>query len=395
MLSFLRISLLALLLNFFPTILAQKLSLVTPSSTPQCGDITINWSGGVPPYSLTVSTDNTNFSNFSSVSVQPGNRQPSSDYLLNWPAGTPFIITVTDNIGNSDSSKTLTVQPSSNSTCIEDDDSSFDPNGSPSTGHRPSSSQTLALPGQSTITPIPILSPSNGDSTNKAHSGPSIALIAGIAAGVIIILVLFALLIWLKRRNDKIKLSSREKFVIAFGDDEAGLDAPGRDDIPDAAIPNPYMYQQDGGVNGSLRSHRTTMTSHRGSVRSATSSTHLLPTTPNLPPPPTPQLRTVPRKVGERYLPDFTNEPQDPVGPSGSNSRLHEEDIEQLAAKMISLMASGRMNDQAWSAAIKQNHNPEDEHELEEFGIPINSPPHYEDIAKGQELRTPVLGRRT
>ncbi|KAF8512768.1 hypothetical protein JB92DRAFT_259503 [Gautieria morchelliformis] len=104
-------------LNLSLAALGQQISLVTPPSVVQCADVPIQWSGGIGPFSLTIAT--TDNASLNSVEVIPVGRSSPYTWSEDLPAGTPFTISLTDSNGNSAMTPALTVQDSTNTSCLQ------------------------------------------------------------------------------------------------------------------------------------------------------------------------------------------------------------------------------------------------------------------------------------
>jgi len=204
---------------------------------------------------------------------------------------------------------------------------------------------------------------------------PPIAIIAGIAIGVLVIIVVIGLFIFLRKRKQQRHSSSRNNLIRTFGDERAGLDAPGEDEVPQMAIPDPFVYRpvtrgqtvNMGSAGSGIRrnptssSHVSHSTAGEGSLRS--------PTTPG---------GATPSRKGERYLPDYGAMP---TPGTNSNARMQDEDIDRLAAKMVALMSSGRMTDQAWTPTMRKNQD--GDLDFVEDELPQAAPPMYNEVTRG------------
>lgn len=183
-------------------------------------------------------------------------------------------------------------------------------------------------------------------------------IIGAVVAVAAVVLIVVGLIIFLRRRNRRNKLSGRDKFARTFGNNKAGLggdEEGGR--IPSMAIPEPFVYLSTPnsnldrqGTKGSRKGRNPTSSS-----RASRTTTHTTPQSPS-----SPSTSETPRspstnasRKGERYLPNFlTSQPQ--PDSASSNSRIPDEDIDRLAARMVELMSAGRMTDQSWSPAAKR-----------------------------------------
>ncbi|KAF8509106.1 hypothetical protein BU17DRAFT_70551 [Hysterangium stoloniferum] len=361
--------------------LGQQITFITPTSNtpiPQCGQVPIKWSGGVSPYTLSIST--TSNATIDSVEITPVEHDT-----------TDFTISINDGQENAATTPVLTVQPSSNTTCLDSDDAdpptatTHDGHGgqiSTSTDHSVSPSQTNNNPSPATkVTPTTGNSghAANSSGTTNASSRPHVAAIAGIVIGVVVILVVVALLFFLKRRNNRRRkyTTSRDNLVATFGRDKAGLDDAPADEL---AIPEPYVYRS---INRSSESDPVSVAEERSLRRNPTTTTsnsrsdqrtyRTDGSTEN-----TSTTTTASRK-GERYLPNLEERSTNNPGASSNlPSRMQDEDIDRLAARMVAMMSSGRMSDQAWSPA------PRDAGDKDILLEDISGPPLYNEVTRGE-----------
>ena len=195
-------------------------------------------------------------------------------------------------------------------------------------------------------------------------------------AGVLALLTVIAILIFLQRRKDRRShhTSSRDELVRTFGSAKAGLDSAAEDDTNEMAIPEPYVYKSVS------RGHSTDLASPvmEHPRQSGTSVTRLVETS-RTPPAPT----TLATRKGERYLPnDTTSSSNDNTAGGSSQSRIQEEDIDRLAARMVAMMSSGRLADQAWAPGAQGARRKAFEDDGDDLPA---APPLYKDVAR----RTP------
>lgn len=396
-----------LLLHLSSFALGQQITFINPTpNTPilQCGQVSIAWNGGVSPYTLSIST--TSDATLDSVEVTPVVRDTTSLWVVDFPAGTPFTISISDGRENSATTPVLTVQPSSNTTCLDGDvaDPSQTTIHPAHGGQTPSSTGTSVSPSQTNNNATPVSTRtaavpsgsgggSKGNSTNSSgttntSSHPHVAAIAGIAIAVIVILVVVALLFFLKLRRDRRRnyATSRDNLVAAFGRDKAGLDDAPAEEVDELAIPDPYVYHsiidsrntdlvsvaEEGLSHNPMTTTSNSRSNQRTSGTTSTDGTNR--GTGNM------TSTTTASRESERYLPNF--EEGNPNNPgASSNLRMQEEDIDRLAARMVALMSSGRMSDQAWSPA------PRDGRDKDILLEDMPAPPLYNEVTMEQGRR--------
>lgn len=196
--------------------------------------------------------------------------------------------------------------------------------------------------------------------------------------GSLVLLSIIVVLIALQRRKDRRHTSSKAELIRTFGSTKAGLDGSEDDDADEMAIPDPYVY----GVVSRAKTMDLAASEAETPSRNRTTTRHSPAELANVSP------ATLPSRKGERYLPNYGTPPMDQ--PEGSpQSRIQEEDIDRLAARMVAMMSSGRLADQAWAP---EAHIPRKKgHELgDEVRVP---PPLYNDVARRSSGQHPSGGR--
>jgi len=324
-------------LHFSLAALGQQIQVTTPSPVIQCASVPIQWSGGVSPFTLTIATtsdaNNTIFENF------PVKKSSSFTWNEDLPAGTPFTISVTDGNGITGESQPITVQDSTNTSCLNS--ASIPPPTSTSltasdTSHIQVSTGTQT---SSTETETGSPSPSSLQSFSSSHSS-RVPIIAGVVVGVLALLFVIGILIYLQRRKDRRHTTSKDELIRTFGSAKAGLDSTGADGASEMAIPEPYVYKS---VTRAQVTNRIPLEAEN--LRQSSTST-----SPSVEPSRTPPSNLAARK-GERYLSNNITSPtpEDTTPGGSSQSRIQEEDIDRLAARMVAMMSAGRLSDQAWT----------------------------------------------
>lgn len=192
-------------------------------------------------------------------------------------------------------------------------------------------------------------------------------IIAGVVVGVLTVLSVIAILIFLQRRKNRRNRELMQTFASARVD----LDGAAADDANEMAIPEPYVYRPV------TRGHSTNLVSSD-------------PESPRQNSTPSPQSVESPlalaARKGERYLPKDTTSSEDNNSGGPSQTRIQEEDIDRLAAKMVAMMSSGRLVDQAWAPRAQNNGFDAGD------DLPA-APPQYKDVARRSSGAPPSGGR--
>lgn len=122
----------AALIALVPAVLG--LTINTPSSVVQCQPVLLTWSGGTPPYYITlIPAGQVSAPALETFPTQTGN---SLTWIVDQQQGASFNIAIKDNTGAVAYSDIVTVQPSSDKTCIGGSSNVSSP---PSTGSTPTS----------------------------------------------------------------------------------------------------------------------------------------------------------------------------------------------------------------------------------------------------------------
>jgi hypothetical protein len=212
-------------------------------------------------------------------------------------------------------------------------------------------------------------------------SNSNVPVIAGVVAGILVLLsVIVILLILRRRRNRRHHTSSRDELVRTFGRDKADLDGTAGDDADDMAIPEPYVY----GSVSRARSTQHALLETGNPSRSGATTPRSSESSRILPP-------TLASRKGERYLPEDAAPPHDTSSAGASQSRIQEEDIDRLAARMVAMMAAGRLGDQSWSPEAQGARN-----KSVALGYDHPAPPPlYKDVARRSSGGQPLNGGRS
>ncbi|KAF8588087.1 hypothetical protein K439DRAFT_703771 [Ramaria rubella] len=380
-----------LLLHFSHFALGQ-LSIVTPpnSSVVQCANLSIEWNGGISPFFLTMGTpEDANVTEFEAVqSVE------NSPYIWNvdMPSGTLIMLFVRDADGTTSQTPLIAIQNSTNSSCLPGNDEPPPSNigtdhsgGQNSAGVSPT--DTANQRGAPSSTQIGVLTTSTPTGTsssthvvsntattpfNNSSSASHTPLIAGVVLAITVLLALFGVSIFILKRRNRYRrhTSSKEEFVRTFGSVKADLNSSTEDesDIEAMALPTPYIYkqgprEQTAGLSplNTNELRRTPTILGRAPLGTATNNS-----------PPT----TGASRKGEKNLSNYASPPQDRHSEGPSRSRIEEEDIDRLAARMMAMMAAGRLADQVWTQDSRPQRR-DFEPEEEDISVP---PPLYNDV---------------
>ena len=205
--------------------------------------------------------------------------------------------------------------------------------------------------------------------------------IIGVVIGVLAFFAVAAVTITLQRRKDRRQSrNSRIDVVKKYGGGKIDLDGV-PDDDEEMAIPEPYVYKTVSRARKTSLAPLQTEDLRRNPSSTRHSSADSLNTSSHA---------SLPSRKGERYLPNVANAPQDSGAGGSSQSRIQEEDIDRLAARMVAMMSAGRLADQSWTpeAGEPRNKGSDPGSDLQ---VP---PPLYKDVTRrGSGGQYPSGGR--
>jgi len=154
----------AALVSLLPAVLAQNLMVNSPANVVQCEPTQLTWTGGSPPYYLSlIPAGQPSAPAIKEFPTQQGN---SYTWMVDLQQGTSFTIEVKDSTGTPAYSSIETINPSSDSSCLNSTVSESGGSSGPTASAASSGSQTASI----ASTTAPAASGSNTASGSSAKA---------------------------------------------------------------------------------------------------------------------------------------------------------------------------------------------------------------------------------
>ncbi|PAV16636.1 hypothetical protein PNOK_0825600 [Pyrrhoderma noxium] len=166
---------------------AYGLTINTPSSIVQCEPSLLSWSDGTAPYYLSIlpggETTATALESFSSTS------DTSYTWTVDIASGTSITLSIKDSTGTVAYSDTITIQSSSDSSCLSSSSASGTSSGSTSTGTSGTTATGTSSTGTATGSSTGTSTSSSSSSSSSSGAIRGSSMNAGILAGVMGVIV--------------------------------------------------------------------------------------------------------------------------------------------------------------------------------------------------------------
>ncbi|KAE9407688.1 hypothetical protein BT96DRAFT_914385 [Gymnopus androsaceus JB14] len=168
--------------SVLPSILAQALTVNTPSGLATCEPTLLAWSGGVPPYYLSIIPGNNTAG--SALKTFDSTSTTSYTWTVDLAAGTPITVALKDNTGAIAYSDETNIAAGSSNSCVTNSTAVIgtagpaDSSTSPTSSGDPSSTVTTTDSSSSTGTTSAASSSSTSSSSGASRSAVSYGLVA-------------------------------------------------------------------------------------------------------------------------------------------------------------------------------------------------------------------------
>jgi len=149
---------------------SAQLTVNTPTNVVQCAPLTITWTGGTPPYLLSVHSGN-DVNGSPLISFPAATTTSVTWSAVNFSAGTQLDLSLRDSSGLNSQSAIFTIQSGGDSSCLNGATNVTTPTGSAASAASPASATTPASSGASAATkPTSAASVSSASAASKSSS---------------------------------------------------------------------------------------------------------------------------------------------------------------------------------------------------------------------------------